>query len=331
MKFNLKYLVLIILLSSICKAQKKKIMKSESPIHCNPDSGLCEVPAYRQTITSNARSFLKKEEKPVRILYFTDPICSSCWGIEPQLRRLKAEYGESIEIEYRMGGLLPDWSYNAGGISKPSDVAAHWEEASKYYQMPIDGRIWLEDPLPSSYPPSIAFKAAQLQDLEKAINFLRRLREMVFMEKKNIARPEIIRQAAMETGLNTEKLLQDMEGTALQAFQTDLEVTRSMGIRGFPTLVFSTKSGMQQIISGSRPYANFVQAMKTLVPDISAQTFDASPEGLFARYSSLTSLEFATLAGISLEQAEQLLSGLGGNGKLKKISIANGNLWTRIP
>ena len=324
-------LLLILLLNSICEAQKKKKMKSESPLNCKSDSGLCEVPVHRKNGVSISRGFDRKAEKPVRILYFTDPICSSCWGIEPQLRRLKAEYGESIEIEYRMGGLLPDWSYNAGGISRPSDVAAHWEEASQYYQMPIDGSIWLEDPLPSSYPPSIAFKAAQLQNPEKALIFLRRLREMVFMEKKNIARPENIRQAAMETGLNPEKLLQDMEGAALQAFQTDLEVTRSMGIRGFPTLVFSTKSGMQQIISGSRPYANFVQAMKTLVPDISAQTFDASPEGLFARYSSLTSLEFASLAGTTKEQAEQLLNGLAENGKLKKFSISNGNLWKRTP
>lgn len=326
-----KSLLLILLLSGICQAQKKTKMKSNFPLHCDPDSGLCEVPANRQIRTSDARSFLKNAEKPVRILYFTDPICSSCWGIEPQLRRLKAEYGEFIEIEYRMGGLLPDWSYNAGGISKPSDVAVHWEEASRYYQMPIDGNIWLEDPLPSSYPPSIAFKAAQLQNPEKALIFLRRLREMVFMEKKNIARTENIRQAAIETDLNHEKLLQDMEETALQAFQTDLEVTRSMRIRGFPTLVFSTKSGMQQIISGSRPYANFVQAMNTLVPDISAQTFDASPEGLFARYSSLTSLEFASLAGTTKAQAEQLLNGLAENGMLKKFSISNGNLWKRTP
>ena len=329
MKKISQYLLSIILASNICEAQKK--MKSESPLNCKTDSGLCEVPFNRQSKTSDTRSFPKKGEKDVRILYFTDPICSSCWGIEPQLRRLKAEYGESIEIEYRMGGLLPDWSYNAGGISKPSDVATHWEEASQYYQMPIDGSIWLEDPLPSSYPPSIAFKAAQLQDPEKALVFLRRMREMVFMEKKNIARPENIRQAAMESGLNPEKLRQDMEGKALQAFETDLEVTRSMGIRGFPTLVFSTKTGDRQVISGFRPYSNFVQVLKTLVPGISAQAFESNPESLFARYSSLTSLEYATLAGITKEQAERFLNGLAENGQLKKFSISNGNLWKRIP
>jgi hypothetical protein len=55
-----------------------------------------------------------------------------------------------MEVKYRMGGLLTDWSYNNGGISKPSDVAHHWDEVSVYYDMPIDGNVWLEDPLPSS-------------------------------------------------------------------------------------------------------------------------------------------------------------------------------------
>lgn len=45
--------------------------------------------------------------KPITLLYFTDPICSSCWGTEPQLRRLKLEYGDAIDIQYHMGGLLP--------------------------------------------------------------------------------------------------------------------------------------------------------------------------------------------------------------------------------
>ena len=117
------------------------------------------------------------------------------------MRKLKLEYGDQLEVIYKMGGLLPDWSYNSGGISKPSDVAHHWDEVSIYYDMPIDGDVWLEDPLPSSYPPSIAFKAAQMQNEDKAILFLREIREMVFLEKKNITKWEHIALAAKKTGL----------------------------------------------------------------------------------------------------------------------------------
>src|SRR5690554_3403529 len=91
-------------------------------LFCNIETGICEVPTT-QSITEETD--ISSKVKPIRVLYFTDPICSSCWGIEPQLRKLKLEYGEYFDIEYRMGGLLPDWNYNSGGISSPKDVAGH--------------------------------------------------------------------------------------------------------------------------------------------------------------------------------------------------------------
>jgi putative protein-disulfide isomerase len=142
------------------------VSKSVNPLFCDIETGVCEI----------------GDVKAVTITYFTDPICSSCWGVEPQLRKLKLEYGDYFDIDYRMGGLLPSWDvYNSGGISKPSDVAAHWDEVSEHYEMPIDGDVWLEDPLASSYPPSVAFKAVQKQNPSLAVRYLRALRELVFV------------------------------------------------------------------------------------------------------------------------------------------------------
>src|SRR3546814_8129900 len=98
-----------------------------NPLLCDPVEGICGV----SELSTNTGVSVQPTEKSVRIIYFTDPICSSCWGIEPQLRKLKLEYGNNVELEYRMGGLLPDWTYNSGGINKPSDVAQHWDEASE--------------------------------------------------------------------------------------------------------------------------------------------------------------------------------------------------------
>lgn len=304
---------------------------SKDPMDCSPDSGFCEIPSAKPVAGIGAHHKDPKKKAPMRIIYFTDPICSSCWGMEPQLRRLKLEYGDSFEMEYRMGGLLPDWSYNAGGISKPSDVASHWEDASRYYQMPIDGSLWLEDPLPSSYPPSIAFKAAQLQNQQKAISFLRRLREMVFMEKKNITRPEHLRQAAIETGLNANQLQKDMEGPALKDFHQDLELTRSLGVRGFPTLIFANQDGKMESNFGSKPYSEVEASLKKFYPQAVKIAYEKNTDALFARYPSLTSLEFATLSGNTKAEAEKVLNELSDQGKLRKISIRNGSIWMLNP
>jgi predicted DsbA family dithiol-disulfide isomerase len=190
-----------------------------NPLLCDTVDGACVIPGMVEEDSNATQASMLK---PIKIEYYTDPICSSCWGIEPQLRKLKLEYGDYFEIDYKMGGLLKDWTYNSGGISKPSDVAHHWDEVSKYYRMPIDGNVWLTDPLDSSYPPSIAFKAAQMQNEKSALVFLRKLREMVFIENKNITKWEFVQDAANYAGLDTLKLKSDIANAAKTAFQNDL-------------------------------------------------------------------------------------------------------------
>lgn len=300
-----------------------------NPILCNPETGVCEVP---DRITSSAIQAVKTNpQKPVRIVYFTDPICSSCWGIEPQLRKLKLEYGHLIEIEYRQGGLLPSWDiYNSGGISKPSDVATHWDEVSKHCLMPIDGKVWLEDPLPSSYPPSIAFKAAELQDKEKAQLFLRKLREMVFIENRNITRWEVMVEAATYANLDTKQLQTDYEGKGRQMFEEDLNLARQMGVRGFPTLFFITATGNEAILYGFRPYTSFEHLLLQVFPAAEKKAYNSVALSLFDYFQTLTAREFSELKNIPLQEATALLSNYEQQGLLSSLTIDNGKLWVKI-
>lgn len=309
-----------------CQAQtNKKMEENTNPLMCDPVLGICGV----------TDSIVKSEiaaqiiEKPVKVIYFTDPICSSCWGIEPQLRKLKLEYGNSIEIEYRMGGLLPNWNYNNGGISKPSDVAHHWDEVSAYYDMPIDGDVWLEDPLYSSYPPSIAFKAAQMQDNEKAVLFLREMREMVFLKKKNIAKWEYIETAAKKVGLDVVQLKKDYEGKAKTLFEEDLQLAKLYRVRGFPTIFFLDNSGNNEFVYGSKPYAFYETSVLKLYPTAAKSEYSKNWETIFTKYYSLTAKEFSELSGSPRIESEKELNDLVTKGELEKFTTKNGSIWTR--
>src|SRR5690554_826363 len=296
-----------------------------NPLLCDTETGMCGTP--ETTENENKIAGEKSTKKQVKLIYFTDTICSSCWGIEPQLRKLKLEYGNTIEIEYRMGGLLPDWSYNSGGIGKPSDVAHHWDEVSEHYDMPIDGDVWLEDPLNSSYPPSIAFKAAQFQSEEKAILFLREIREMVFLQKKNIAKWEHLESAAKIVGLNIEQFKTDFEVKAKELFQEDLKLGKELGVRGFPTMFFVDESGNKEFVYGIKPYAFYEMAILKLAPSSSKAEYSKPWETLFAQYSTLTAKEFAELSGTPRKESEQFLDELNAKGKLEKHTTKNGSLW----
>ena len=300
--------------------------QQNNPLMCDPETGVCEIPTNETN--SDESSLITAGKKPVKVIYFTDPICSACWGIEPQLRKLKLEYGDSVEVDYRMGGMLKDWSYNNGEISKPSDVAHHWDEVSAYYDMPIDGDVWLEDPLDSSFPASIAFKAAQMQNNEKAILYLREVREMVFVKKMNIAKWENLVQAAKNVGLDVEKFKADYEGQAKVLFEEDLKMARQFGVRGFPTLFFTDESGRTELVYGSKPYSAFEQTLLKLLPTATKQSYDKSWSSIFSKYNSLTAKEFSVLSGISRNESENLLNELTRKQNLKKVTSKNGALWT---
>ena len=310
------------------QSKQKTMTKSDknNPLLCNPQTGTCEVPDSAITESVGIIDNPSVEGK-IKVVYFTDPICSSCWGIEPQLRKLKLEYGNVIDVAYHMGGLLPDWSYNSGGISKPSDVAGHWDEVSIHYDMPIDGDVWLEDPLPSSYPPSIAFKAAQMQDRAKALDFLRIIREMVFLEKKNITRPEHLAEAAAKAGLDTIRFKNDCAGEAVSLFEEDLRLARSYGVRGFPTIFFEGKDGMGEMVYGTRPYAFYEVSILKLAPNVVKQEYPKDWQFLFSKYTSLTAKEYSELSGMPRSQCEAYLNELVDKGQLTKLMTKNGSIW----
>lgn len=327
---NLFYLLSINLLFTLyaCHSSNTQSMnKQNNPLLCDTETGICEVP----NVVSEENMPLK-DSLPVnklKVIYFTDPICSSCWGIEPQLRKLKLEYGKNLEIEYRMGGLLPDWSYNSGGISKPSDVAHHWDEVSEHYDMPIDGDVWLEDPLHSSYPPSIAFKAAQLQDKQKAISFLREIREMVFLHKKNITKWENLELAARKVDLDVKRFNVDYEENAKFLFEEDLKLAREMGVRGFPTLFFINDQGNKEIVYGTKPYAYYEMAILKLHPSIVKSEYSKNWETIFNSYTSLCAKEFAELTGTPRTECEAILNNLVKEGKLTTYKTKNGSIWLK--
>ncbi len=293
---------------------------------CKPETGVCEIAAGEPNETQQIDF---KSVKPIKVVYFTDPICSACWGLEPLLRKLKLEYGHILDVEYHMGGLLKDWSYNKDGISSPSDVAKHWEEASETYDMPMLGDVMLDDPIMSSYPPSIAFKAAQIKSEATAINFLRTMREMLYLEKKNIEKWEFQKEAAQRVGLDISKLQKDMELEGKTNFENDLKLRQTMQVRGLPTLFFINSEGKSEIVFALRPYSFMEKAVLKVYPDTHKQQYDTSWQGVFSVYPTLTSREFAELTDTDRIKVDAVLQELVAKGELSVFTTRNGNLYIR--
>lgn len=296
-------------------------------VSCDLETGVCSVQE-----DGGAEEIWVSELPKVNVIYYTDPICSACWALEPYIRKLQEEYGSYFTLEHRMGGLLPGWqafSDAGNGISKPSDVAGHWEEIAGHFKMSMDGDVWLEDPLDSSYPPSIAFKAAQFQNKGKADAFLRRMRELLFLDKLNIAKEEHLLRAAAESGLDSERFLLDFRSEkARLAFFKDMEDSRAFNVRGFPTLIFVSPAGKGYMQSGIRPYAQYVELLnKAAGQALEGQPVTMSTEAVLRKYNYLATEEVRVLLDMSELETLKELEHLESEGNLTRVPVKYGDFW----
>jgi predicted DsbA family dithiol-disulfide isomerase len=238
---------------------------------CDLETGVCG-PADNQ---SGLQMFeVPKPAPKIDLYYFTDPICSHCWALEPVLRRFEQQYGRHFRLHTVMGGLLESWNGFAdvkNGISSPADVAGHWREVGEHSRMPIDGTLWHDDPVQSSFTPSRVFKVIQEQDAELALTFLRRAREAVFAFNRNIGTEAVLIELVDALGLNgSEIVARASSSRGQELLAQDFALTRSLGARGFPTLIMVNEKNEGMKLVGARPLQEYVDGLNQVLGASSA-------------------------------------------------------------
>lgn len=262
------------------------------------------------------------------ILYATDPICSHCWAMEPGWRKLLYHYGHLITVRHLYGGLLPRWEGFAdlgAGIRGPADVAPHWDEVVERYGQPIDPSVWLRDPLSSSFPASIAAHTVRLLAPELEEAYLRRIREALFLEARNIARVDVLTACAAEVGVAEARFAAAFErGSGLVPFEADLAALRDLPVRGFPTLIVAGAEGAQpRVMRGTQPYFRLERALHAVLGELPPERSTALDDVL-AAYGSGTTPEFAEVLGLELDETAAALRSAG----LREQVVAGSAWWT---
>lgn len=207
----------------------------------------------------------------VDLYYATDPLCSFCWAFEPTLRKFRYQYSSYFNKDVTvMGGMIEKWEKFGGdsgnGIRTAVDVAQHWREIGDFSRMVIDGRVWLDEPIDSSFPSSLAYQIVRRDFPEKASAFLRKLRETVMVWNQDISKRDVLASILDEMGLDSVKILDDadsFEGRAL--LNSDLGLSQALTATGFPTIVLVNEENQGVKIVGAQPYEALENALKQVL------------------------------------------------------------------
>lgn len=242
-------------------------MKNNNNMICDLETGICgEVEEEEMEMID-----FNQPKKSINLYYVTDPICSHCWAIEPTLRRFVEQYGDYFNFHTVMGGLLEKWHDGpidpANGIYKPADVAGHWREVGEHSRMPIDGTLMIDNPVQSSYPPSRVFKVIQKRHNDAlASEYLRRTREALFAFNQNISETPVMIEIVNKLGLDGEAIVKEAEQSiGQQMLNEDFDLVRTLGARGFPTIIMINEENKGVKIVGGRPLEYYVDGLKQVL------------------------------------------------------------------
>lgn len=228
----------------------------------------------------------------VIITNVTDPVCPWCWGEEPYFRKLETHFPNLIIWRNVMGGLIEDMNKN-----KPADMDAtayynkenkgfinHCLETAEKHHMPIkvEGFKLFSETENSSFPLCIAFKAAQMANMEKADLFLYNLRAAAMAEARQAITESELIAIADESGIDIAAFLDPFnDGSAEKAFWKDVEEAISMKVEVFPTFVFEYE-GKKMPLKSFRDYNTMTAMIKAVSGGkLLPQAVTYSPEALF--------------------------------------------------
>lgn len=276
------------------------------------------------------------KKKPIEIYSFVDPLCPECWALEPVLKKLQIEYSKYFRIRHIMGGKLKIWnSYHQKqeGIVTVKDVASKWNRIANRSGMSYDSDLWLDNPISTPYVASIAVKAAELQGKHAGVRFLRKLREVLFLQKQNITKETVLIDCAEMAGLDIMEFKHDIHSQiAMKAFQCDVKITREMDVHELPTLVFFNDKAEDEglKITGSYPYEVYVQIITEMLGTTPVKEEPPPLVELLKHYKFIATKELAVVYDTSCKEIEKEMKKLVLKQVVEPVPVKYGTFWRYI-
>jgi hypothetical protein len=269
--------------------------------------------------------------------YFTDPACSASWSAEACLRRLLWEFGDEVRITYVMGGLARSF--------EGESLLPEWLDAADRSSMPVDPRLWLENPPSSTYPACMAVEAAAEQGPLAEERMLRALREGLLCFRRKLDATEALVETAREAGLDVARFRVDLASNAtLEAFGADLELVRSIPdaaraadgvVQGqggerlvLPTLRAEAADGSARWVFGPRPYDEWRAAV--LAADAASRNDPPSIEEALRRFGHMATVEVAAVCSLNGPRAPAELWRLASEWRVRPLRVLTGYLWALV-
>lgn len=201
---------------------------------------------------------------PVRILVWSDYVCPFCYLERPVLERIKAERGETIEIDWRSFELRPE----PEPTLDPNAEYLHRVWNQSVYPMAQERGLSMMK-LPPVQPRSR--KAHQSAEYARESGLLDEMNHALFKaffeDGRDLADLKVLLDIGRSVGLDEDGLRAALESNRhAERVLEDEQLARQIGISGVPALIV-TAGAQAYLVSGAQPYETVKEVIDRALSD----------------------------------------------------------------
>lgn len=201
------------------------------------------------------------------LIYFSDPMCSWCYGFAPVMDQVAEKFGERLPIQLVMGGLRP-------GTDRPmtdegrAEILQHWAHVRDATGQPFDERVLTERFIYDTDPAARAVVLVRRLLPDRALAFLHRVQRAFYAEARDVTSYPVLAELAAEFGLPRDAVVQALsDENLMRETWGDYAVSQNAGVTGFPTLVGGpNEAGVYGVVTrGCAPAEQILQVLEEWV------------------------------------------------------------------
>lgn len=205
------------------------------------------------------------------LMYFSDPMCSWCYGFGPVIEKLQQSYAAQMPLQLILGGLRPDEDRPLPE-KMSAEIAHHWEAVHESTGREFDFSFFEKHPnfVYNTAPACRAVVAAGRGDAPRPMQFQHALQRRFYGKAEDPTSLDTFASVAEEIGQDPAHFRETYADPETESItRNNFAMARAFGINGYPTLVLHERDGEDEkhilVARGYMPFESMHERLELIL------------------------------------------------------------------
>jgi putative protein-disulfide isomerase len=231
--------------------------------YCDPQTGLCAASSLKELADLGSNKGSNRTE----LIYVGDPMCSWCWGISPDLIKLRDRFKkDDIAFRIVVGGLRPGGG-DQWDTQLKETLKHHWDQVKQRSGQSFGYRLFELESFDYNTEPSCrAVVAVRTLLTNTEMEFFSEIQRKFYVDSEDPGTLDFYRSICDIFNVDYAKFTERFESESVKGETVEeFNLSRRWGVQGYPTVLLSHNNRLHHIANGYSSYEKMRDSVQELI------------------------------------------------------------------